>query len=418
MSQQPVPPRSPRASLLRWGSAWAALTLASTVAHSIVWMSGGSGAGAGSWALKVAVNIVHVLTSPAWLVINTIRYKWGYGSVFWTVMAMGLGWAILLYAFWGLSRQRRRVLRPRPAEPHVQAGPDLSRRRLVFDGVATAAGIVVVGGIVKGAAFEPWDLQVRRYSVPVQDLPASLDGLRIVQISDTHLGPRIPAEYVRRAVAMAIALKPDVFALTGDYIHAAVDFIEPAAELFRVLNEGGRAGTVIGTLGNHDWYNDGKAMRAALQRVGVRMIDNDRLFLDAQTRKIVPGVPATGLCLAGVGDLLEDWVDIETALQNVPYNMPRIVLAHNPDTAEQKSVTRDRAPRIDLMLSGHTHGGQVRIPGLGTPFLPSAFGQKYAGGLCQGPRCRVLVSRGVGMSIFPVRLGVPPELVEITLTRA
>lgn len=418
MNQPLAPPRSFRATLLRWGGAWALLTAASTLAHTLVWMPGDSGTGAESWALKVAVNLVHVFTGPVWIVLNVIRYQWGYDTFFWSVLAIGLGWGALLYATWGLLRHRRRILQRRPDQAPAAPGPDLSRRRLVVDGVLTGVGVVVGGALVKGAAFNPWDVQVRRYTVPVEDLPPSLAGYRIVQISDTHLGPRIPAAYIRHAVDLTMSLRPDLIALTGDYIHAGVGYIAPAAELFRPFTEGAWAGRTIATLGNHDWYNDGPAMREALRRIGVRMIDNDRLFLDADTRQIGLLTPATGVCLAGVGDLLEDWVDIETALRNVPGDMARIVLAHNPDTAEQRSVTRDRAPRIDLMLSGHTHGGQIRIPGFGTPFLPSRFGQKYAGGLCQGPRCRVLVSRGVGMSIFPVRLGVPPELVEITLTRA
>jgi predicted MPP superfamily phosphohydrolase len=94
--------------------------------------------------------------------------------------------------------------------------------------------------------------------------------------------------------------------------------------------------------------------------------------------------------------------------------MPRLLLAHEPDTAELPQLNH----RVDLMLAGHTHGGQVKLPLLGTPVVPSAFGSKYAGGLVQGPAYPVLVSRGIGTSIVPVRWGVPPEVVVITLTRA
>ena len=89
-------------------------------------------------------------------------------------------------------------------------------------------------------------------------------------------------------------------------------------------------------------------------------------------------------------------------------------LTIRPDTAEDLPA----AVRLDLMLCGHTHGGQIRVPFLGTPVVPSAFGAKYAGGLCLGPRCPVLVNRGVGMAVLPVRLGVPPEVVLIRLKRA
>ena len=102
--------------------------------------------------------------------------------------------------------------------------------------------------------------------------------------------------------------------------------------------------------------------------------------------------------------------------------LKRIVLAHTPDTAEIPELTGGgrslRARRIDLMVSGHTHGGQVRVPLLGAPVTLSRYGQKYARGLVQGPICPVVISAGIGMSVFPVRFGVPPEVVEITLTRA
>jgi predicted MPP superfamily phosphohydrolase len=97
---------------------------------------------------------------------------------------------------------------------------------------------------------------------------------------------------------------------------------------------------------------------------------------------------------------------------------PRLVIAHEPDTAEIGPLRDADAPRIDLMLSGHTHGGQVRLPLVGAPIVPSRYGQKYAGGLVEGPRFPVLVSRGIGMSILPIRFAVAPEIVEVTLTRA
>jgi predicted MPP superfamily phosphohydrolase len=97
--------------------------------------------------------------------------------------------------------------------------------------------------------------------------------------------------------------------------------------------------------------------------------------------------------------------------------MPRLLLSHNPDAAEDPRFLRARH-RVDLMLSGHTHGGQVRLPVVGAPVIPSKYGQKYAAGLVQGPRCPVYVSRGLGLSGLPVRFGVPPEIVLFELQRA
>jgi predicted MPP superfamily phosphohydrolase len=169
-------------------------------------------------------------------------------------------------------------------------------------------------------------------------------------------------------------------------------------------------------------------MSLALRAIGVRMLDNGRVFLDGATRRFrEEGAPGESLCIAGLGDLMTDFISVHLALGGVPADVPRIVLAHNPDTAEHPQCVGEScvgglpltaAPRVDLMISGHTHGGQVRIPFLGTPFIPSRYGQKYAGGLVKGPAFPVLVSRGIGMSLLPVRLGVPPEIVELTLTRA
>jgi predicted MPP superfamily phosphohydrolase len=173
---------------------------------------------------------------------------------------------------------------------------------------------------------------------------------------------------------------------------------------------------VVGVLGNHDWYGDGVAMQAALDRVGVRMLRNQRLWLDGQRRLSTSPLP-DAMVIAGLADLSEDRVDVRAALGGLKDAVPRIVLAHQPDTAEMPELAGPDGPRVDLMLSGHTHGGQVRIPFLGTPGIPSNYGQKYAGGLIAGPRFPVLVSRGVGMSVLPVRVGVPPEIGLITLRR-
>jgi predicted MPP superfamily phosphohydrolase len=195
--------------------------------------------------------------------------------------------------------------------------------------------------------------------------------------------------------------------------------IRSAAEIFRPLAQDRAAHGVIAVLGNHDHYGDGPAMAAALRGVGVRTIDNDRLFLAAASRRLQDLPVAEGLCLSGVGDLWEDVVDEARALRDVPPEVPRIMLAHNPDSAELiASRSGGRPPRVDLMICGHMHGGQVSLPLVGVIAVPSRFGLKYAHGLVTSPLGPVIVSAGVGMSFVPVRLGVRPEIVEITLVRA
>jgi uncharacterized protein len=146
------------------------------------------------------------------------------------------------------------------------------------------------------------------------------------------------------------------------------------------------------------------------------MITNGRVFLDAMDRElsVIPR-RAESLCIAGVDDLLEGSVDVESALRGVPEETPRVMLSHNPDVAEAAELI---GKRVDLMISGHTHGGQVVLPIIGNPAIPSRYGQKYAYGRVRGPVCPVIVSAGVGMSLVPVRIGVRPEVVEITLRGA
>ena len=147
---------------------------------------------------------------------------------------------------------------------------------------------------------------------------------------------------------------------------------------------------------------------------GIPFIDNSRLFVTPD-RTITPAA-RTGLCLAGVGDLWEDRCLFEEALADVPHDMPRILLSHNPDAAEEPALIQG-GWRVDLVVSGHTHGGQVRLPFIGPPMVPSRYGSKYAGGLVQGPVSSVFVSQGVGMSLLPVRFGVRPEIALLELRR-
>jgi len=252
-------------------------------------------------------------------------------------------------------------------------------------------------------------IKVQRYAIAVRGLPRELDGLRILHVSDTHYGPFIGRAHVAHAARVAEAEAVDLVCFTGDYVHRTSRAIEGGVALLARFH--GRLGAVA-VLGNHDHWEGVARCREAFARIGVPLIDNDRRFLtpDGLARHTPVG-PA--ICLGGVGDLAEDETRFDFATADAPPHMPRIILAHNPDSAE-------RAPpdlRIDLMLSGHTHGGQVAFPGIGAPLVPSRYGRRYAGGLCQGPHFPVIVSRGVGLALLPFRFRVPPEIGVITLRR-
>jgi predicted MPP superfamily phosphohydrolase len=205
-------------------------------------------------------------------------------------------------------------------------------------------------------------------------------------------------------------LKPDLVLLTGDYVHRSAAYIEPVVRALAELR--GRVG-VVATLGNHDWWEGASLTRECFASASIPMVDNDRVFVSPD-RALIKRPIDVGLCVAGVGDLMEDKVRIYDALRDVPADMPRLLMSHNPDVAEYRKVV-EAHPRVDLMLAGHTHGGQCWIPGLGTPIVPSRFGQKYASGLVQGPLFPVYVSRGIGTTILPLRFRVPPEIAVIEL---
>lgn len=296
----------------------------------------------------------------------------------------------------------------------VPAG--MSRRRLLR--IATGAGAARVvstcgaGAVAYSLFFEPFRIEVTRHVLPLRGLPLELDGIRLVQITDIHHGPWLSIAHVERVIRIANSLTPDVILLTGDYVLRSTKYIDPVVSTFTAFKP--KIG-VVATLGNHDWWESVGMTRDAFRRVRIPLIDNDRTFLSSE-RKLTKEVPRQGLCIGGVGDFYEDEIDPDRAFRGVSPAMPRILISHNPDVAEEVGTLRDH--RIDLMVSGHTHGGQVWIPGLGTPIVPSMYGQKYASGFVDGPRCRVYVSRGLGNSVLPMRFGVTPEITLFELKRA
>jgi uncharacterized protein len=390
---------------------WLVLSVVTGWSHWRVWGIGGvNPPGRG---VQAVANVCLVFTMPAFTVVHVLMPD-GEGTLPLGLAAGALGWGAWAGGFGLLFAARGWLIgRGRSSVEIASASTDLSRRRVLVDGVIGVCVGPPTAAAVYGTVFEPLSLRVRRYDLPIADLPPSLDGLRLVQISDTHLGPRISEAFLREVVARAVALKPDGFLLTGDYIHAGDKHIELAADIFGPLVRGEGARPTFGVLGNHDWYGDAAALSRLLESRGVRMIDNGRLFI-GDDRTVTDRADRGALCVAGLGDLIGDRILPGRALDGVPREMPRLVLAHNPDTAELPEIVRG-GRRIDAMFSGHTHGGQVSLPIFGPPVTLSRYGRKYIGGVVEGPACRVVMSRGIGMSILPVRIGVPPELVEVRL---
>jgi predicted MPP superfamily phosphohydrolase len=265
-----------------------------------------------------------------------------------------------------------------------------------------------VGALVAGALgllawarlLEPRWIEVTTTRVPVAGLGADLAGLRIAFLTDTHYGPYTDAAFLARAVRRALAEHPDVVLLGGDYVQGWHPDPAAATRPFAAL----RAPLgVYAVLGNHDHWAGAARTRAGLRRAGVTVLENEhRLVARGDAR----------LALVGVGDLWEGSPDPHRALRGVPAEVPRVVVTHNPDLV----AGLDAGLRVDLVLAGHTHGGQVRLPVVGAPVLPAA--RRYAAGLVPGPPCPVYVSRGLGVITPPVRLGCRPEVTIIVLVPA
>jgi len=277
----------------------------------------------------------------------------------------------------------------------------VSARRVVAL-AAAALALAATGVGIWAVAVEPDRLVVHRVRVPVRGLPPALDGFRIVALSDVHAGaPHVGREKIRRIAETVNALDPDVVVFLGDLvIHVVIGgrFMEPeaaAGELGRI-----RA-TKIAVLGNHDWELDGRRVGRALEAAGFRVLNNDATSVERNGGR---------LWFAGLADLKMRRPDIAGALARVPGDEPVIVLTHNPDVFPRVPA------RVGLTLAGHTHGGQMRLPLVGPLVVPSRFGARYAAGLIEEQGRRLFVTSGIGTSNLPVRLGVPPEIAEITLT--
>jgi hypothetical protein len=276
----------------------------------------------------------------------------------------------------------------------------VSRRRFLrwtLVGVG-ATGLGCLGGPAYAALIEPRWLTLERVEVGLAGLPAHLDGLRIGLLSDLHHGPLVPTEQVERAVALLQSQAPDLICLTGDYVSGSADFAPScAAELGRLDAPHG----VYACLGNHDHWTDPEQVASALESQGIQVLRNRAVEATA------------GLWVAGVDDVWERQADLETALAEVPPSAPAILLAHEPDFADE--VAADG--RVALQLSGHSHGGQVRLPIIGPPILPY-LGRKYPAGLHRIGPMQLYVSRGIGVISPPVRFRCRPEVSVLELRSA
>ncbi len=237
-------------------------------------------------------------------------------------------------------------------------------------------------------------LVTERHDVALEGLSAAFDGYRIAFLTDFHYSAVVPGWWIARAVRETLALEPDLVLLGGDFLSHSTRYAAGLVELLRPLRA--RDG-VYGVLGNHDHYLGADVAREVLRGAGV---------IELRNQPVVLARGAGRLALAGVGDLCFDVVDPRAALAGVAPDVPRVVLSHDPDVF---AYWPDDV-RCDLMLSGHTHGGQAHLPVLGPPYVPSQFGFRYLAGAVRERGRQLYVSRGIGVITLPIRWRCPAEI--------
>jgi len=272
------------------------------------------------------------------------------------------------------------------------------RHFLKLLGAAAAGGVLSAG---YGYGVERQWLSVEKVHIPIRNLPDPFAGFTIAHLSDIHYDQYQPESVVREAVREINRLKPDVVAITGDFVTYLNSHAEEPAILLADLNP--KEGT-FACMGNHDWTGHETRVMPYLTQVGIRTLRNESVVFARGGKE---------LFLAGLNDAWYGGTNLRTALAGHRNNSPVVAMMHEPDMIDELS----RDPRLSLQLSGHSHGGQICAPFYGPMLLPES-GKKYPSGLYQVRNSWVYTNRGLGVITIPMRLFCRPELTLITLVPA
>jgi uncharacterized protein len=277
----------------------------------------------------------------------------------------------------------------------------LAARRLLAGVAASGAALALYATLI-----EPRWLERSWTRVPIPDLHPDLRGFRIALLTDLHLGGGTSLGIVRRACRMALDARPHLVALTGD-LASESSGAHRLDELAEALSGLQAPHGVFAVPGNHDHRVGIAAWRRAVREMdGVTELTNSAVVVRRGEAR---------LCVAGVDDLDEGEPDLTAALPDAEPRDCTILLSHNPEQAERARRMHDR---VDLVLSGHTHGGQVRLPGIGALLNPVWREELYEEGLTRRPWTQVYTSRGVGTVHLPVRFLCRPEVAILELVDA
>jgi predicted MPP superfamily phosphohydrolase len=337
------------------------------------------------------------------------RQMWTWGALqLWSIAMCEV--ALLLWTIEAIAFVVRWATRSRGAVSAIANDPEKQvanedRRRAVASIGGLAVGAVSAAPLLWGALKTRFDVEVTEVPIRLR-LPRALDGLTLVQLSDVHVGAYVGERELAHAEEIVRGLRPDLIVFTGDLVNLQRRWLVPAARWLARLSTVARFGTKA-IVGNHEHYAGVYACMDAMRAAGVDVLFNDG--------RLVAASDGGGFGIVGVDDVYGPMLSaspgprVATALSKLPPDRARLLLCHQPTYV-------DRASRFgfDLMLSGHTHGGQV------APFGPIVAKQMFgvAAGLGQFGPTTLYVNRGFGTSGPPTRVGVPPEITKIVLTSA
>lgn len=303
------------------------------------------------------------------------------------------------------------------SEQHISLDPDedldaeppkrKQTRRRFLKWLSLGTVVAVGGGGAYAWRIEPHWIDVVRRDLPIDGLPASLDGRSLAQISDLHVGRVVDSDYIRGAMDRVQALRPDMIAVTGDFMSCRADEqIAPAVDVVSMLTHPAPPLGIVASLGNHDYAHRWRNAEVAetfsrqLAERGVRVLRNEVTVVE-------------GLQFAGMDDYWANRFDAAGTLAACDPALPSVVLSHNPDTADMEGWGDWRG----WILAGHTHGGQVDLPLIGTPRLPVRNKRYVEGAIDLHEGRRLYINRGLGY-LRRVRMGSRPEITLFTLRRA
>ena len=296
------------------------------------------------------------------------------------------------------SRRKANLLRARRRRP-VPVNP--GRREFLKNGMA---GLIFVSTAAPRLNSDD-DVEVVSRDIGVPSLSGGLDGMRAVVMSDIHCGPYMDGATIRRYVDRINALDPDIVLLPGDFVNSRTEECDAVCEALRRIRS--RHG-VYGCLGNHDFYADGDFVASELGHAGVRVLRNEHAIIETAGGRFA---------LAGIDDVRRGHpfdMMLTHALLDLPRSTPTVLLCHKPYYLDEAADWG-----IGMMLSGHTHGGQVVLARFADVVLtPAALVSRYVEGFYRRDNTRLYVTRGIGTVGIPVRINCPPEITVLTFRTA